>query len=63
MNTFDTTARLAALHHADLHAEAAAYRLAAETKAPGEIRRRVGWTLVEIGLRMAATQRPTTALA
>jgi len=46
-----------ALHHtraAELQAEAAAHRLAAEAKTPRELRTRLGWTLVELGLRLAA---------
>ncbi|MEU6356025.1 hypothetical protein ABZ896_43065 [Streptomyces sp. NPDC047072] len=53
-----------ALHHAraaDLRAEADACRLAAQAKRPYEIRTRLGWTLVELGLRLAATPRPVTA--
>jgi hypothetical protein len=52
-----------ALHHnraADLRAEADAYRLVAEARRPQAIRARVGWTLVEVGLRLAA---PKPALA
>ena len=48
-----------ALHHtraAELQAEAAAHRLATEARAPRqELRTRLGWTLVELGLRLAAT--------
>jgi len=46
-----------ALHHlraADLRAEADAHRLAVEARRPYAIRTRVGWTLVEVGLRLAA---------
>jgi hypothetical protein len=47
-----------ALHHtraAELHAQAAAHRLATEARAPRqELRTRLGWTLVELGLRLAA---------
>ena len=46
-----------ALHHArtaELHAQAAAHRLAAEAKTPRDLRTRLGWTLVELGLRLAA---------
>ena len=49
-----------ALHHAraaELRAEADAHRLAAEAKQPYAIRTRLGWTLVEVGLRLA-TPRP-----
>ncbi|WP_416964539.1 hypothetical protein [Streptomyces sp. Agncl-13] len=46
------------LHHtraAELQAEAAAHRLAAQARRPRELRSRLGWTLVELGLRLAAT--------
>ncbi|MEU9174087.1 hypothetical protein AB0D34_41055 [Streptomyces sp. NPDC048420] len=49
-----------ALHHAraaDLRAEADAYRLAAEAKRPYDIRNRLGWTLIEVGLRLT-TPKP-----
>ncbi|MFG2729799.1 hypothetical protein [Streptomyces canus] len=52
-----------ALHHlraADLRAEADAHRLAAQAKRPHAIRTRLGWTLVEVGLRLAS---PSPALA
>ncbi|MEV1077051.1 hypothetical protein AB0I98_02140 [Streptomyces sp. NPDC050211] len=53
-----------ALHHvraAELHAEAAAHRLASAAAKPGRpLRTRVGWTLVEVGLRLA-TPRPSPA--
>ncbi|WP_055527962.1 hypothetical protein [Streptomyces graminilatus] len=49
-----------ALHHlraADLHAEADAHRLALTARRPPKaLRTRVGWTLVEVGLRLATTQ-------
>ncbi|MFJ5263537.1 hypothetical protein ACIQAC_24050 [Streptomyces sp. NPDC088387] len=53
-----------ALHHAraaDLHAEADAYRLAVAVRQPRALRTRVGWTLVEVGLRMANPARPVLA--
>nr|WSZ16842.1 hypothetical protein OH837_27815 [Streptomyces canus] len=46
-----------ALHHlraADLRAEADAHRLAAQAKRPYAVRTRLGWTLVEVGLRLAS---------
>jgi len=52
------------LHHvraAELRAQADAHRLAAEAKRPGELRTRLGWTLVEVGLRLAAAPRPAIA--
>ncbi|MFF1676008.1 hypothetical protein [Streptomyces sp. NPDC058256] len=53
----DPTTHLA-LHHtraADLQAEAEAHRLATEAKQPNELRTRLGWTLVEVGLRLASS--------
>lgn len=52
-----------AQHHAraaDLRAEADAYRVAAGARQPHPIRTRLGWTLVEVGLRLAST-RPAFA--
>ncbi|MFF4033978.1 hypothetical protein ACFYZ2_30225 [Streptomyces sviceus] len=52
-----------ALHHtraADLRAEADAHRLAAAVGQPYDFRTRLGWTLVEVGLRLAST-RPALA--
>jgi hypothetical protein len=54
-----------ALHHtraAELRAQAEAHRLATEAKPPRELRTRLGWTLVEVGLRLAATA-PQPAVA
>ncbi|MEV6529182.1 hypothetical protein AB0M86_06240 [Streptomyces sp. NPDC051639] len=53
-----------ALHHvraADLRAQADAHRLAVAARAPGELRTRLGWTLVEVGLRLASGPRPAVA--
>ncbi|WP_328682992.1 hypothetical protein [Streptomyces sp. NBC_00343] len=48
--------QLAQQHIAELHAQADAHRLAAEAQPPRrELRTRLGWTLVELGLRLAAT--------
>ncbi|MEU1461038.1 hypothetical protein ABZ467_10195 [Streptomyces sp. NPDC005727] len=55
------TIRLAQHHATDLRATAAAHHLAAEAKPPVELRTRVGWTLVELGLRLAAAPRPVQA--
>lgn len=56
----DNTARLAAYRIADLHTQADAHRLAAEARPPRrELRTRVGWTLVELGLRLASTPNGT----
>ncbi|WP_329598388.1 hypothetical protein OIE43_26000 [Streptomyces pseudovenezuelae] len=52
-----------ALHHlraADLRAEADAHRLATRAERPYAIRTRLGWTLVEVGLRLASP-RPAFA--
>ncbi|MGW2052264.1 hypothetical protein ACWCPF_45265 [Streptomyces sp. NPDC001858] len=46
-----------ALHHvhaAELRAEADAYRLAAAARHPRDLRTRLGWALVEVGLWLAA---------
>lgn len=47
--------QLAQQHIADLRAQADAHRLALAAKPPREFRTRLGWTLVELGLRLAAT--------
>ncbi|MFE9440913.1 hypothetical protein ACFYO2_18320 [Streptomyces sp. NPDC006602] len=52
-----------ALHRmraAELGAEAEAYRLASEARQPHGLRTRLGWTLVEVGLRLA-TPKPALA--
>lgn len=52
-----------ALHHTratDLRTEADAYRLAAEARQPYAIRTRLGWTLIEVGLRLT-TPKPALA--
>ncbi|RMB83719.1 hypothetical protein [Streptomyces shenzhenensis] len=54
-----------ALHRAraaDLRAAADAHRLAATARRPRHLRARLGWTLVEVGLRLAATPRPAAAV-
>ncbi|MDX2543698.1 hypothetical protein ACOT81_17735 [Streptomyces sp. WI04-05B] len=44
------------LHAADLRAEADAHRLAlAAKRPPRDLRTRIGWTLVEVGLRLTST--------
>jgi hypothetical protein len=51
------------LHHArtaELQAQAEAHHLAGRAKPARDIRTRLGWTLVELGLRLAA---PKPALA
>ncbi|MEU1703836.1 hypothetical protein ABZ478_00315 [Streptomyces sp. NPDC005706] len=55
------TIRLAQHHTAGLRATAAAHHLAAEARPPVELRTRVGWRLVELGLRLAAAPRPVPA--
>ncbi|MFB8773888.1 hypothetical protein [Streptomyces broussonetiae] len=53
-------------HHAraaGLRAEADEYRLAAAARRPRDLRTRVGWTLVEVGLRLAATPKAAAALS
>ena len=54
-----------ALHHtraAELRAQAEAHRLATEAKQPHDLRARLGWTLVEVGLRLAAPRsKPAVA--
>jgi hypothetical protein len=53
-----------ALHHtraAELRAQADAFRLAGQAKRPRELRTRLGWTLVEIGLRLTTPPRAVTA--
>lgn len=55
-----------ALHHAraaGLRAEADAYRLAVANRSPRDpLRARLGWTLVEVGLRLATAPRPVAAV-
>lgn len=52
------------LHHAhvaELRAEADAYRLASVVRRPRDVRTRLGWTLVGIGLRLAVAPKAATA--
>ena len=54
-----------ALHHAraaELRAEADAYRLAAEARHLRDLRARLGWALVDVGLRLAATPKAAAAI-
>ncbi|MEW2399621.1 hypothetical protein [Streptomyces sp. NPDC046862] len=44
-------------HLADLRHEADTYRLAAAVRQPRDLRARLGWTLVEVGLRLASAPR------
>ncbi|MFG2452145.1 hypothetical protein [Streptomyces sp. M41(2017)] len=56
----DTGLQLHHLRAAELRAEADAYRLTAEAR-PHRLRARVGWTLVEVGLRLASAPRTAAA--
>jgi hypothetical protein len=58
-----TQLQLAQQHAADLRARADAHRLAAEVKPPVELRTRLGWTLIEVGLRLATAPKPAMAVA
>ncbi|MFF9216432.1 hypothetical protein [Streptomyces viridosporus] len=57
-----------ALHHvrvADLRAEADAHRLAGAARgrrSPHDLRGRLGWTLVEVGLRLVTAPRAATTV-
>ncbi|WRZ92647.1 hypothetical protein OHB54_28500 [Streptomyces sp. NBC_01007] len=57
----ETSLQLQHVRAADLRAEADAYRLTAGARNPRQLRARVGWTLVEVGLRLASTPRPAVA--
>lgn len=53
-----------ALHRyraAELRAQADAHRLATEARPSRDLRTRVGWTLVEVGLRLASAPKPAMA--
>ncbi|MEV7287998.1 hypothetical protein AB0O01_26095 [Streptomyces sp. NPDC093252] len=50
------------LRAAELRAEADAHRLARAARRPRDLRTRVGWTLVEVGLRLVNPPRRPTAL-
>ncbi|MFD0207800.1 hypothetical protein ACFVH9_01290 [Streptomyces hirsutus] len=55
-----------ALHRirvAELRAEADEHRLAAAARRPQRLRTRLGWVLVEVGLRLAAAPRTAGAVA
>ncbi|MFJ8362420.1 hypothetical protein [Streptomyces sp. NPDC093984] len=47
---------------AELRAGADAYRLAAAGRGPRDLRARLGWTLVEVGLRLAAGPKAAAAV-
>ena len=57
----ETRLALHRTHTADLRAQADAHRLATAAKPPQDLRTRLGWTLVEVGLRLAAAPRPAIA--
>ncbi|NEC67139.1 hypothetical protein [Streptomyces sp. SID9727] len=55
-----------AVHHArtaELRAEADVYRLAASARAPRALRTRLGWTLIEVGLRLTSSPSPAPSRA
>ncbi|MFF4499661.1 hypothetical protein [Streptomyces sp. NPDC001401] len=55
-----------ALHHAraaELRAEADAYRLPTTARHRRDLRTRLGWTLVEVGLRLAAAPKAAAAVS
>ncbi|MGW9029761.1 hypothetical protein ACWGQ5_37740 [Streptomyces sp. NPDC055722] len=54
----DTHLELHRIRATDLRAEADAHRLAADAGHLRDLRVRLGWTLVEVGLRLAAAPRP-----
>ncbi|MER6078419.1 hypothetical protein [Streptomyces sp. NPDC001833] len=45
--------QLAEYRMAELHAQAENHRLAKKARPERELRTRIGWTLVEVGLRLA----------
>ncbi|MGW2819386.1 hypothetical protein ACWC24_00010 [Streptomyces sp. NPDC001443] len=53
--------QLAAHHATDLRDRAESHRLATGARRPGELRTRLGWTLVEVGLRLTTPPRPAFA--
>lgn len=57
----DTHLQLHHLRAAELRAEADAHRLGAEATRSHRLRARVGWTLVEVGLRLASAPRGAVA--
>ncbi|MGM9444064.1 hypothetical protein ACTAF0_28015 [Streptomyces murinus] len=59
----DINAQLARQHRADLRARATAHHLATAVRPATELRTRVGWTLVDLGLRLVSAPRPSMALA
>lgn len=57
----ETHLALHRLRAADLHAQAEAHCLAATARPPRDMRARLGWTLVEVGLRLATPKPPALA--
>ncbi|MET9776559.1 hypothetical protein ABZ023_20225 [Streptomyces sp. NPDC006367] len=59
----ETHLALHRLRASELRTEADAYRLATAARCPRGLRTRLGWTLVEVGLRLAAAPRTAVALS
>ncbi|QOV41036.1 hypothetical protein IM697_06415 [Streptomyces ferrugineus] len=57
----ETHRALQRLRAADLRAQAEAHRLARSAKRPQDLRTRLGWTLIEVGLRLATPRPPALA--
>ncbi|MFF3502298.1 hypothetical protein [Streptomyces sp. NPDC003247] len=51
------------LRVAELRAEADAHRLAMAARRPRDLRTRLGWALVEVGLRLTTPPRTAAAVA
>ncbi|MDH6221200.1 hypothetical protein [Streptomyces pseudovenezuelae] len=58
----DTYLQLHRIRAAELQAQAAEHHLALQAKRPRDLRTRLGWTLVEVGLRLAAAPNPVPAV-
>jgi hypothetical protein len=56
----ETHLALHRLRATELEAQAAEYHLAQQAKRPRELRTRLGWTLVELGLRLATAPPNST---
>jgi hypothetical protein len=54
----DVISALAAAHRADVRAAVRAPHRVAAPAAPSRLRRRTGWLLVTVGLRLAVAPRP-----
>lgn len=57
----ETHRALQRIRAAELHAQAAAHRLATAAGPTRDLRIRLGWTLVEVGLRLATPRSPALA--